>query len=165
MALTRRIVFEPPGEAGAGERAVFVRDRFSLLAFLFPFLWLFRYGLWISGLVVLALSIAIGVAGEATGHGWAAFGLEILVGVLVALEGPSLRAGRLRHKGWREAAAVQAAGRAEAEVIYYMGSVGAADGTPSEPAAAPALLPWAGRAGRSGEGRGGRGGGFFGALR
>ena len=162
MALTRRIVFEPPGEAGAGERAVFVRDRFSVWAFLFPFLWLFRYGLWLSGLVVLGVSIAIGVAGEATGHGWAAFGLEILVGVLVALEGPSLRTRRLRRKGWHEAAAVQAAGRAEAEVIYYMDGVGAPAATRAEPHVPPALVPWGGR---SGERRGSRGGGFFGAAR
>ena len=117
MSLTRYIVFEPPQSSGATGEAVFVRDRFSIWAFLVPFLWLFRYGLWLSGLLALAAAIGFAMLGNVAGFGLASTVLPILVGILVALEGPSLRAAKYRRKGWREAAAFHADDLTEAELV------------------------------------------------
>lgn len=159
MALTRYIVFEPPQSSGATGEAVFVRDRFSIWAFLVPFLWLFRYGLWISGLLALAAAIGFALLGDVEGFGPAATVLPILLGIFVALEGPSLRAAKYRRKGWHEAAAFHAGDRAEAELIYY--------GTPRREAAAPppslARAPWKAAVPRSP--RPAATGGFFDAMK
>jgi hypothetical protein len=138
MALTRYIVFEPPQSPGPSGVAVFVRDRFSIWAFLVPFLWLMRYGLWISGLVVLAAAIGLALLGSVEGYDLTSTVLSILLGMLVALEGPSLRAAKYRRKGWREAAAFQADDLAEAELIYY----GAARPEAVAPPAVLSQAPW-----------------------
>lgn len=138
MALTRFIVFEPPSDA-EGKDAVFVHDAFSIWALLFTFLWLFRYRLWLAGLAALALSVAITLLGE-KGFDLTAVVLQSLLGLLIALEGPSLRAARYRRKGWREAAAFQAADLSEAELKYYGGGHRQPDGSTAQPALAAA--PW-----------------------
>ena len=124
--MARYIVFEPPagiGEAPArSDRAVLVRDAMAKWAVLFPFLWLFRYGLILAGLVVLAAVILLGLLSDVPGLGAAAAVLPLALGVLVALEGPSLRAGRLRRRGFREAAVVEADDEDEAAILYYAGT-------------------------------------------
>ncbi len=137
MALTRFIVFEPP-EGQRTKDAVFVRDAFSFWALLFTFLWLFRHGLWIAGLAALGLSVAITLLGE-QGFELTAAVLQALLGILIALEGPSLRAARYRRRGWREVAAFQAGDLAEAELRYYGGRPGS--GGPATPPAL-AAAPW-----------------------
>ncbi|KQT85563.1 DUF2628 domain-containing protein [Aurantimonas sp. Leaf443] len=140
MALTRYIVMEPPGvEEERSAEALFLRDRFSVFAFLFTFLWLWRYRLWLAGAGALVLSLAF-MAMEAGVPQLALPGavLPVLLGLLVALEGPRLRAAKLAREGWRETAAIQAESRAEAEIRYYAGA------DPLAAAAAPPrrLLPW-----------------------
>ncbi|MCB8838693.1 DUF2628 domain-containing protein [Aurantimonas sp. VKM B-3413] len=142
MSLSRFVVFEPPETEGPSERAVFVRDRFSLAAFLVPFVWLLRYGLWLSALAVVALFLAIGFIGEMSGSGLVTVVLSVLLSGIVALEGPMLRARRLRAKGWREAASLQAEGRAEAETIYYH-SEGREAGRSGISIGESGALPWA----------------------
>ncbi|MCQ0990477.1 DUF2628 domain-containing protein [Jiella marina] len=119
--MTRYMVFEPPAEeeSGPSEAAIFVKDRFSFFAFLFTFLWLFRYGLWFSGIIVLVLIVGINFLGEVQGYELSAAILSFLIGLIIGLEGPSLRAAKLRRKGWQDAAAFEADDREEAEIIYY----------------------------------------------
>ncbi|NDV88412.1 DUF2628 domain-containing protein [Aurantimonas aggregata] len=138
MALTRYIVFEPPASSGTTDRAVFVRDRFSVWALLVPFLWLLRYGLWISAVVVLVAGFGLAWLGSVEGFGLAGTVLPILLGLIVALEGPSLRAAKYRRKGWRETAAFHADDRAEAELIYY----GTSRPAIAAPAPVLAQAPW-----------------------
>lgn len=157
MALTRFIVFEPPAEAKAKD-SVFVRDAFSFWAFLFTFLWLFRYGLWLAGIVALALSVAVTLLGE-QGFDLTAMVLQFLLGLLIALEGPSLRAARYRRKGWREAAAFQAADLAEAELRYYAGGGWRSDGPAAQTTLAAA--PWSPERHKAAPARTG---GFFGTT-
>ena len=47
--MTRFVVMDPPARLPAAD-AVFVRDRFSWLAFLFPFVWLLWNRLWLATL-------------------------------------------------------------------------------------------------------------------
>ena len=121
--MTRYIVFEPPAETGEepqpSDRAVLVRDAMAKWAVLFPFLWLFRHGLILAGLVVLAAGIALGLLAEVPGLGLAAVVLPLALGVLVALEGPSLRAARYRRRGFREVGVFEAETEEEASILYY----------------------------------------------
>ena len=121
--MTRYIVFEPPVPTGVeprvSDRAVFVRDAMAKWAVLFPFLWLFRHGLILAGLVVLAAGIALGLLAEVPGLGLAAVVLPLALGVVVALEGPSLRAARYRRRGFREVGVFEAQTEEEASMLYY----------------------------------------------
>ncbi|NDW03750.1 DUF2628 domain-containing protein [Jiella pacifica] len=117
--MSRYVVFEPPEAVGPSEAAIFLRDRFSFLAFVFTFLWMFRYGLWLSGLVTIAILVALNVLGTVQGFELSAALISVLLGVLIGLEGPSLRAARLRRKGWSDVAAFEAQNTDEAELIYY----------------------------------------------
>ena len=131
--MTRYVVLEPPltedgaalAEAAktgiASERAVFVRDGFSIWALLFSVLWLLRYRLWVAAIITLALVVGLSFLDAIPGFGPAVPILELLVGLLVGLEGPSLRIEKLRRQGWTETAAFNADGRDEAEIIYYAG--------------------------------------------
>ena len=117
--MTRYLVFEPPEAIGPSGEAVFVRDRFSFFAFLFTFLWMFRYGLWLAGLATIVILVAINLLGAVQGFEVSALLISLLFGVLVGLEGPSLRASKLRRKGWNDVAAFEARDVDEAEIIYY----------------------------------------------
>ena len=157
MAVTRFIVFEPPESDGAKD-AVFVRDAFSFWALLFTFLWLFRYRLWLAGIAALAVFFAITLLGE-QGFDLTAAVLQFLLGLLIALEGPSLRAARYRRKGWREVAAFQAADLTEAELTYYGGGGQPVDATATQPALTAA--PWTAERRKPAPARTG---GFFGMM-
>lgn len=132
--MTRWIVFEPPvnqpvGPASAAtepsEQAVFVRDAFVKWAVIFPFLWLFRHGLILAGILVVAIEIGVGILlADRPGLSIAAAGLPLLLGVLVALEGPSLRATRYRKRGYVEAAVVEADDEEEAAILYFTSTAG-----------------------------------------
>ncbi len=82
------VVLEPtgaeafPGEAGTGspsEKAVFVRDGFSILALVFPFVWLLMQRLWFEAFAVLGITILLGLAGTSLGIDDAVPLLAILV--------------------------------------------------------------------------------------
>lgn len=111
----------PEGRTGfaASEKALFLRDGFSLIAFVVPVIWLLWQRLFLAAIAVFALEVSIGWQAGATGFGLAAAVLPLLIGLLVALEGPSLKAWKLRRQGWRETAALMASDRAEAEIRYY----------------------------------------------
>jgi hypothetical protein len=121
--MTRYIVFEPPApteeEPKPTDRAVLVRDAMAKWAVLFPFLWLFRHGLILAGFVVLAAGIALGLLAEVPGLELAALVLPLALGVLVALEGPSLRAARYCRRGFREVGVFEAETEEEASILYY----------------------------------------------
>ncbi|WP_167591890.1 DUF2628 domain-containing protein [Jiella endophytica] len=131
--MTRYLVFEPPETIEPSGAAVFLRDRFSFFAFFFTFLWMFRYGLWLSGVVTIAAFIALNQLGTVEGFEWSAALISLLFGVLIGLEGPSLRASKLRRKGWNEVAAFEAQNTGEAEIIYYYSAPAALSPPPPPP--------------------------------
>ena len=114
------VVMEPPGETGS-ERAVFVRDGFSVLALIVPFVWLAWYRLWVEAVVVFALALGIGVLGETTGWGAALAPVVSLVSLYVALESGALRVAGLARRGWTEAGVVDAVSLDEAEIRWFAG--------------------------------------------
>ncbi len=114
--MTRFVVMDPPSRLPAAE-AVFVRDRFSWLAFLFPFVWLLWHRLWLATVGFVAASAAMAFAFRAVGSGYGQFGVLALC-ALVALEGPAWRIAKLRRLGYTEAAILNADGLDDAERIY-----------------------------------------------
>jgi Protein of unknown function (DUF2628) len=118
------LVLTPPGAAQKAERTLLVRDGFSLVAFLFPTLWLIFHRLWLFAVAAFLLQ---GIGGELVRRDglWPA-GVAILFGVslLAGLEGRNLHAGRLAAKGWSEDGVLVAGRLAEAEDVYFADAAG-----------------------------------------
>jgi hypothetical protein len=113
------VVMEAPqGRADA----VYVRDGFHFLAFLFPPIWLLWHRLWIEALVAFAAMAILGVLGSVSGFGEATPLLSLLVSLYVGLEAPALRIAALRRRGWTEWGVADAANRDEAELKHLYGS-------------------------------------------
>ncbi|WP_062209120.1 DUF2628 domain-containing protein [Aureimonas sp. AU12] len=125
---TRWIVLEPAGTVERSDAAVFVRDAFRPIAVVLPAVWLLRYRLWLPAVATVLFDLGVGLVAQDRGFGFAAAALPLLLGLAVALEGPTLRIRRFKRKGFRKAALVIAADRRDAEAIYFSGEASEADG-------------------------------------
>ncbi len=136
--MRRYRIFEPAGAQGRTEGALFLRDGFRPWALVVPGLWLLRHRLWIPAVAVFLAEVVAKVAAPEGGVPAAAL-LSLLIGLAVALEGPSLRARRLARRGWRETGAVWARDERDAELLYYADETIEAATAPafSRPAAEP----------------------------
>lgn len=110
------VMTPPPG--GRATLPEFVRDRFALLAFIAPPVWLLWHRLWIEAAFALALMIAIPALAVQFGGGYAAPWLSALVSLFVGVEGPALRLSALRRRGWTEAGVYEADDLTDAETRY-----------------------------------------------
>jgi hypothetical protein len=130
------VVMEPPARQSehARDRTVFIRDGFSLLAFLVPPLWLLWHRLWIEAALVFAASVGLGALGEILGLGTAGAALSLLVSLYVGLEGAALRIAALSRRGWADRGVVEADNRDEAEIRYLTAFDAAADDEAVQPA-------------------------------
>ncbi len=130
------VVLEPPtrSASAASERAVLVRDGFSLLAFLVAPLWLLWHRLWVETLLYFAVALALAALGKLAGHEMAGSLLSLLVSIYFGLEGAALRIAALRRRGWREWGVVEANSVRDAE-MRYLGEVGSAIGEVAAPLA------------------------------
>ena len=99
-------VHEPPPRdsddpANAADRFVFVRDRFSLWAFLFAPLWMVWRRLWLALLLyavaMTLLQVGLWSIGAST---LVKFTVGVLVALLIGFEGPTLRRWTLARRGW-----------------------------------------------------------------
>lgn len=155
------VVLKPPAEKPASD-LVFVRDDFRWLGLILPPLWLAWHRLWLEALLALAVLIGINVLAS-TGYvapiiGW----LSPLVGLLVGLEGPTMRVAALRRRDYTEVVALTANDIDEAELRYldWLGAPGedltppignppvrpsSGDGAPKHHAPAMGLFSYPGR--------------------
>lgn len=131
--MTSFVVMESPDKGDA----VYVRDRFHVLAFLLAPLWLLWNRLWIEALLVFAAMSLIGVLTTLSGAPQVAPWLSLLLSVFVGLEGPALWLAAYRRRGWKDAGVVIAdnAGDAEIRHVYAMADA------PAASAPAPASTP------------------------
>lgn len=115
------VVLEPDAVLGenAAEGAVFVRDGFSLPAFILPFVWLLVQRLWVEAALVLIATFALGFIGGIAGLGSATPLLALLVSTLVGFEGANWRIARLRRNGFVEKAIIEAHDESDAEIRYF----------------------------------------------
>jgi hypothetical protein len=106
-------VLEPPGRnRSASERAdrfIFLRERFSLGAFLFGPLWIIWRRLWVVLIIYLVVVGFIEYGLQAVGIGWAALAcVYVLIQLLIGLEATSLRRWTRVMRGWRDCGVVVA---------------------------------------------------------
>ena len=137
------VIFEPPGPPEP-ERAVFVRDGFHWLAFLFSVLWFLWYRLWIEAGLVFAAMVGLSALERIDGLQGAVSVASFLLALGLGFEAPALRIAALRRRGWREWGAVEANSGDEAAIRYLAdaGASAASEPTyePSAPPSAPAAV-------------------------
>jgi hypothetical protein len=88
------------GDPRALDRALVLKDGFSWGAFFFTPLWFFAHRLWLSGLLVLAVIVALVVGAYLAGAGLGAIWMAmVLFSLLVGWEASSLRRWTLARRG------------------------------------------------------------------
>lgn len=112
------VVMLPPRGSGVDVLPEFVRDGFSVAAFLVPPLWLAWHRLWVEALLALGLVLAVPALAGWLGAGAAAPWLSLLLALAVGLEGPSLRLAACRRRGWKDGAVIEADGLRDAEIRF-----------------------------------------------
>jgi len=106
-------VFEPPtrkrGTADHTDRYIFLREKFSLPAFLFGPLWMLWRRMWLALIVYV---VVIGLAEyvlRLIGIGWPTrLTVYVLIQLLVGIEASGLRRWSLVRRGWRDRGVVVA---------------------------------------------------------
>lgn len=101
------------------EKTVFIKDGFSALALVLPIVWLLINRLWFEAFCVLALIILLGFAGTMLEIANVGPLLSLLLSLFVALEGSNWKVAKLRRKGFRECATIDARNLDEAEIRYF----------------------------------------------
>jgi hypothetical protein len=118
-------VHEPPlrdsdDPADAADRFVFVRDKFSMWAFLFAPLWMVWRRLWLVLLlyvvVIALLQAALWVLGAS---GVVKFTVGALISLLIGFEGPTLRRWTFARRGWINHGVVVADDEESAERRFF----------------------------------------------
>lgn len=114
------IVLEAPAGPDRDHRSTrFIADRFSWLAFLFPWIWFAVQRLWWIAIGIVVLQVA---AGQVSGlDGFAATGLSfaILTALVAGFEARNLLVRHLVAKGWSVKTIVVAPDLSTAEDMYF----------------------------------------------
>lgn len=133
---TVHVPSRPDARGEALERAVFVRDGWAWGAFTFGPLWLLWHRHWITGLIMLAITVAMlaGMAVLPASEGAKAAGM-LLVSILWGLEGSSLRRLALARAGFTEEGLVAGGDLDALEQRFFAETT-----VPSSPAVAPASV-------------------------
>jgi hypothetical protein len=135
-------VHEPPRRTADApsdpDRFAFVRDGFSIWAFLFAPLWMLLHRMWL----VLAGYVAVSIGLETLVKGFGASasivgGIGLLLSFLVGLEAGTLRRFTLSRRGWNNVGVVSGDGYEDAERRFFDAWVreGASQKRPSATAA------------------------------
>jgi hypothetical protein len=135
-------VHEPPLRAGNladPERFAFVRDGFYFWAFLLAPLWMLRHRMWLMLLLYVVIVAGVEIAMRYAGAGAGAIALiELLIALLIGLEGGSLRRLALTRRGWKEVGVVVGASIEEAEHRFFEAWTSEISNSRRNPAVPPA---------------------------
>ena len=114
------VVMAPAGEGEVPEKAVFLRDGFSIAAFIFGPFWLFwnraylAAGLWLALVTMLAVGGgALGLQPEATAL------VNLALSLALAFEGVRLIIWTLERRGFRQSGVVACDNAQEAEEVFF----------------------------------------------
>jgi len=125
-------VLESPETDGMGRPAdaVLIRDGFSVIAFIAPFLWFLFHRMWFEALLVFGAFTLLAMLSLVPGLDFFSV-LGIIVCLFCGLEAQNLWATWLRRRGWRDWGIVVGANRDEAELRYLsaLAAEGDEDGT------------------------------------
>jgi len=139
-------VHEPPlratDSAPDPERFVFVRDGFSIWAFLFSVLWMLWYRLWLALLAYLVVVAGMEAALRYAGVSSVLIGiLGVLASLLIGIEAGTLRRFKLSRIGFRNIGVVCGSNLDDAERRFFDAWVRAGEQKRAEPPAASPGLP------------------------
>jgi hypothetical protein len=117
-------VHDPASPAGAGvseaERFAFVRDGFSLWAFLFAPLWMLRHRMWLVFVCYVVVFAGLAVLSRVVGVSPAIASLiGLLFGLLIGLEAGTLRRFTLNRRGWKNLGVVSGDDLEDAERRFF----------------------------------------------
>src|SRR5208283_1207403 len=114
------VVMAPAGEGEVPEKAVFLRDGFSIAAFIFGPFWLFwnraylAAGLWLALVTMLAIGGGrLGLQPEATAL------INLALSLALAFEGVRLIIWTLERRGFRQSGVVACDNAQEAEEVFF----------------------------------------------
>jgi hypothetical protein len=138
-------VLEPPERhRSARERAdgfIFLRDRFSLGAFLFGPLWMIWHWLWIVLIIYLVVVGFIGYGLQVLGISWPVLAFVFgLIQLLIGLEATTLLRWTRFRQGWRDCGVVIADDLEMAERRFFENRTAPRPATGPVPASTPAQL-------------------------
>jgi hypothetical protein len=138
-------VHEPPAwadDASDPERFAFVRDGFSVWAFLLGPIWMLWHRLWLVLFCYLILMAVIDTALTVVGAPHAVIFLAgLLMSLLVGIEAATLRRFKLSRRGWTNVGVVSGADREAAERHFFEAWVREHTARPSVLPAAPPPVP------------------------
>jgi hypothetical protein len=108
-------------KAGAPrEAAVFVKEGFSIAAFVLTFVWALWNRMWVVAAVILAVTAAVAVAGSlSAANDVVVTTVNAGLALIFGFEEQSLRAWSLRRSGFVDDGLVEASSREEAEMKYF----------------------------------------------
>lgn len=107
--------------ARAAEKTVFVRDAFSIVALAFPIFWLFWHRLWLMGVGALLLFAAVGIfSAQNPEFLWILIVLNVILPLVVAIEGSEWRMVALRFSGYKDVAVVDAENLEQAQLKWAL---------------------------------------------
>jgi len=113
-------VYENPECGDPSDRAVLVREGFSLCAFLFHGLWLLYHRLWIPALVFLGVLGVLGYAAEAFAMSTlTAAALQLFLQVMLGFSAYDVQRWNLTRRGYRFTAVIAAETSLDAVRRYY----------------------------------------------
>jgi hypothetical protein len=141
-------VHEPPprdddDDTAAADRFVFVREGFSMWAFLFAPVWMIWRRLWLVLLLYVVVMAGLQVGLWALGaSGTVKFAVGVLVALLIGFEASSLRRWTFTRRGWISHGVVVADDEESAERRFFDAWM-ARQARPAPPASAPSVNPQA----------------------
>lgn len=128
MTSSYLVLTAPGGTDVTHEKTRVIRDGFTLLGFLFPWLWLLVHRLWLYAIAAFLLQGLGGILMDRPGLWPAGFAITLGTCILAGFEGQNLRIRNLASKGWNEEAVITADSLATAEEIYFSNIETNADG-------------------------------------
>jgi Protein of unknown function (DUF2628) len=136
-------VHEPPLRAAETipdpDRFAFVRDGFSVWAFLFAVLWMLWHRMWLVLLAYLVVVLGIESALRYVGFSGPVLAIvAIFISFLVGIESSTLRRFALRRRGWKNVGVVSGGDLEEAERRFFAAWTRE---VPTKRAAAPTTAP------------------------
>lgn len=131
MTSSYLVLTAPGGTDIKHEQTRFIRDGFTVLGFLFPWIWLAVHRLWLYAVAAFLLQSIGGALMDQPGLWLVGFAVTFGTSLLVGLEGQNLRVRNLASKGWQDDALISADRLDVAEEIYFSEiQTDLGDGTP-----------------------------------
>ncbi|OWV91132.1 hypothetical protein ATY81_07375 [Rhizobium sp. R72] len=119
MTSSYLVLTAPGGTDTNHEKTRFIRDGFTVLGFLFPWIWLAFHRLWLYAVAAFLLQTLGGALTDRADLWPVGLAITFSTSLLVALEGQNLRIRDLVAKGWDETDLVSADSLPTAEEIYF----------------------------------------------